>query len=260
MPNTAVDVVILTWNDGVLLDEAIRSVENSVGVETQIFVVDNGSTPPAEVPSHVHLIRSDTNLGVSAGRNRGIAAGKNEYVLILDSDAQLTPRALCSLMAPLIQDETIALTVPVFTDQEPEESAGRAPTLRRKLQRARNQTNLYEAMQRSDSDPYWDVDFGIGACQLFRRSTWTAVNGIDESFFYGPEDVDFCLRVKQQSGRVVQVQDSTVSHPPRRRFRGIATQRGIAHAWAIARFLWRHRQYDEHLPQSPDRSEAYAQQ
>lgn len=249
-----VDVVILTWNDGELLDKAIRSAQRSSGVEVEITVVDNGSSPSAEVPSGVHLIRSETNLGVAAGRNRGIAVGDNPYVLILDSDASLTPTALASLVDPLLADPTIAMTVPVFSGQLPEESAGLAPTLMRKINRVLNNTDRYESVERGETDIMWDVDFGIGACQLFRRSIWEAIDGIDESYFYGPEDVDFCLRVKQQSKRVVQVAQAEVLHPPRRRFRGLATRRGLAHAWAVTRFLWRHR-HGTSEPQASDKRE-----
>ena len=244
MSAPTIDVVILTWNDGELLAESIRSARESIGVDVRVIVVDNGSSPAAEVPEEALLIRSETNLGVAAGRNRGIAAGDNEFVLILDSDAALTSNALSELLAPLLNDETIAMAVPVYIDQEPEESAGLAPTLGRKIARVRNQTSMYGAVERTEDDPLWDVDFGIGACQLFRRSSWEQINGIDEAYFYGPEDADFCMRMKLVGGRVVQVGSALVDHPPRRRFRGLATKRGMAHAWAVARFLWRHRNFD----------------
>ena len=236
-----VDVVILTWNDGELLAHAIDSAHRSGGVETHVIVVDNGSEPAAVVPEGVQLIRSEVNLGVAAGRNRGIAAGSSPYVLILDSDAALTPDALSQLLKPLADDPSIAMTVPTFTDQTPEESAGLAPTLERKVARVRNKTNGYEPVARTKNDDQWDVDFGIGACQLFSRRAWEEVDGIDETYFYGPEDVDFCLRMQSEVGRIVQVRDAVVDHPPRRRFRGLATKRGMAHAWAVTRFLWRHR-------------------
>lgn len=251
-----IDVVILTWNDGALLDDAIASVDNSLDVSTNIYVVDNGSDPAAVVPAHVHLIRSEHNLGVAGGRNRGIAAGSAPYVLILDSDAALQPRSLQRLLEPIVTDASIAMTVPVFADQQPEESAGRAPTLRRKTDRVLNRTNTYEAVTRSGDARSWDVDFGIGACQLFPRTAWEAVGGIDESYFYGPEDVDFCLRVQDDVGRVVQVADAVVDHPPRRIHRGLATKGGMAHAWAVTRFLWRHRDRDDRSARAAESTRA----
>ena len=192
-----VDVVILTWNDGAVLDGAVASAVAQQGVCTHVTVVDNGSTSPARVgDGRVRLIRSIENLGVGRGRNRGVAACTAPFVCFLDSDARLHPGALAQLLAPLLEDETIGLSAPVYAGQPPTASAGRAPTLLRKLQRALNRTELYEATPAQGTGRYWDVDFAIGACQLFRRTAFDAIGGLDGSAPFGPEDVDFCLRLQ----------------------------------------------------------------
>ena len=242
----AVDVVILTWNDGELLTRAIESTLSSVGVAPEVTVVDNGSEPPAAVPPGVRLIRNERNAGVAAGRNQGIAAGSAPIVCLLDSDAELTPTALSTLVQELTASAA-DLVVPVFDGQPPEASAGRAPTLGRKLQRMTGRTAVYRpsdgqaAVATVDRPRSWPVEFGIGACQVFRRERWEAVGGIDESFFYGPEDVDFCLRLIDDGGEIRQVAGAPVLHPPRRRHRKPVNAAGLRHAGAIVRYLIRHR-------------------
>lgn len=236
----AVDVVILTWNDGERLQVAMESALSSVDVDAHVIVVDNGSEPPAVVPDGVQLLRNEANRGVAPARNQGARAGERELICFLDSDARLHPDALARLAAPLEADPSIVLTAPVFTDQEPEASGGRAPTLVRKGMRVLNLTSSYERVA-DLSREQWDVDFGIGACQLFRRAAFDAVGGLDESYFYGPEDLDFCLRLREQGGRIVQVRDARVDHPPRRRFKKPFSKRGIQHGWAVLRHHWRHR-------------------
>ena len=131
-----VDVVILTWNDGALLGDAVSSAVDQTGVDATVIVVDNGSDPPATVDDpRVRTIRCRENVGVGGGRNVGTAVGSAEFVCFLDSDARLLPGTLAALVAPLVDDPTIALSAPVFTGQRPVESAGRAPTLRRKIAR-----------------------------------------------------------------------------------------------------------------------------
>jgi len=241
----AVDVVIITWNDGEVLVEAIASAIASSGVEVRLVVVDNGSSPPAEVDG-VDMIRNSTNRGVAVARNQGARAGSNDYVCFLDSDARLHQESLLRLVQPLIEDETIGLAAPVFAGQEPGASAGRAPTFGRKVMRVLNVTSTYESTSTSSSGR-WDIDFAIGACQLFRRTAFEAVGGLDESYFYGPEDVDFCLRLREAGWRLVQVADAPVEHPPRRRNRQLLTRRGLRHAWAVCRHLWRHRGFDRRV-------------
>jgi len=242
MTTPAVDVVILTWNDGALLATAVDSALAQVGVEPVVTVIDNGSTPPAVVDDpRVRLVRSEVNLGVGGGRNRGTALGTARFVCFLDSDAVLHPGALASLLAPLVDDATVGLTAPVFTGQRPEASGGRAPTLWRKVLRGLNRTDVYETTPGQGDGPSWDVDFTIGACQVFRREAYDAVGGLDASASFGPEDVDFCLRLQGAGWRVLQVAGAGCDHPPRRAFKGLASARGLRHAGAVVRHLWRHR-------------------
>jgi GT2 family glycosyltransferase len=238
-----VDVVVLTWNDGVKLDPAVSSALASADVHVRVVVVDNGSEPPATVPDdpRVRLVRNQVNRGVAAGRNQGVALGEAPLVCLLDSDAQLHPAALSTMAARLLDDPGVALVVPTYMGQSPEASAGKAPSGLRKIARGLNLRDDYAAVPRNPLDRWWDVEFGIGACQLFRRKAYAAVNGIDESWFYGPEDVDFCLRLRAADHRVVQVADELCDHPPRRRFRRVLTRRGLDHSVAIAAYLWRHR-------------------
>lgn len=257
-----VDVVILTWNDGPLLGAAVRSALQSEGVGVAVTVVDNGSDLPLDLPDdpRIRVLRNADNRGVAAGRNQGIRWGSAPWVCILDSDACLEPRSLASMIAAAADDA--AIVGPVFAGQRPEESAGRSPTLGLKVRRVLGLTDTYAAGPgarpnegltaatettgaSAPSDPPdgpRDVDFVIGACQLVRRVAWQTIGGIDERYFYGPEDIDFCLRMREAGWRIQQVPVS-VEHPPRRRNRNVFTRRGVRHAGAVARHLWRHRRF-----------------
>ena len=242
-----VDVVILTWNDGELLAAAVDSALASTGVEVNVIVVDNGSEPPATVldDPRVTLVRNAANRGVAPGRNQGAAVGAAPFVCFLDSDARLLPSTLQLLQEPLAADPGVALSAPVFTGQPAEASAGRAPTLSDKALRVLDVRSTYRTV--AGGGPWWDVDFAIGACQLVRRTDFEAVGGLDETYFYGPEDVDLCLRLREAGRRVVQVAGAGCHHPPRRRNRKILTRRGMQHATAVCRHLWRHRGFSRRV-------------
>lgn len=181
------------------------------------------------------LLHNAENRGVAAARNQGVAAGDAPYVLLLDSDAELAPGCLDALLAVLEADPSIALAAPVFTDQEPEASGGRAPSLGRKIARGLGLTASYRGVHRHRTERCWDVEFAIGACQLVRRSAWAQVGGLDERYFYGPEDLDFCLRLRAAGQRVVQVAGAGCVHPPRRRHRSLFRSGGLRHAHALLR-------------------------
>ena len=238
-----IDVVILAWNDGDQLDDAVVSALMSERIDIEVIVVDNGSDHPVTMSdSRVRVLRNDVNRGVAPARNQGVRATSADMVCLLDSDARLASGCLRELAAAM-DDTSIAVAVPVFAGQDAAASAGLAPTFWRKLLRLCNLRTDY-ASTRSDARGYaWDVDFGIGACQLIRRSAFDAVGGLDERYFYGPEDVDFCLRLGAAGWRIRQVRDASCEHPARRRSRGLLTRRGLAHANAVIHHLWRHRRH-----------------
>ena len=133
-----VDVVILTWNDGELLDSAVESALRAAsGVDRVVTVVDNGSDAaggvaterPADPQRGESRRRAGSQPWASAGRFRA-------FVCVLDSDARLHPGALAQLARAPPRRSTIGLPAPVFTDQRPEASAGSAPTLADKVRRA----------------------------------------------------------------------------------------------------------------------------
>lgn len=237
----SIDVVVLTWDDEAEMHRAVGSALASRQAHVRVIVVDNGSDPPASVTAdpRVTLHRSGSNLGVAQGRNVGAAIGHAPLVCFLDSDAVLDPDCLGRLSGAMA-DAGIALAAPVFAGQPAEASAGRAPGLLRKLARAVNLTDRY-ASAGPVAGSMWDVEVAIGACQLVRRTAFDEVGGFDERYFYGPEDIDLCLRLAGEGHRIVQVRQAICHHEPRRTSRRLLTRRGAAHAVALARHLWRHR-------------------
>ncbi len=233
-----VDVVVLTWNDGDLLDAAVESALRSTGVDVRVVVVDNGSDPPAKVThdERVTLQRNPDNRGVAAGRNQGAAAGDAAYVCFLDSDARLAPDCLAALVAGVADDPRCAMAGPVFTGQAPQASAGLGPSVARKAARGLGLTASYRPVRRRGGQSRWEVDFAIGACQLWRRSAFDEVGGFDEGYFYGPEDIDACRRLRRSGRGVVQVAAARCDHPPRRRHRRLITGPGLRHGLALARY------------------------
>lgn len=238
-----IDVVTLTWNDGDLLERSVAATLASTGVEVTVTVVDNASDPAATVPTdpRVRFIRNPTNRGVRA-RNQGVTKGDGPYLAFVDSDARVHPDTLALLWAALDANPDAAVAAPVFDGQAPEESAGSAPTLARKLARLAGLTRTYRG-HRDPAALAWDVDFAVSACWVLRRQAFQSLGGLDEAYFYGPEDVDFCLRARLADWRILQVPVAGCHHPPRRRFRRPLSKAGSRHALALAHHLWRHRRF-----------------
>jgi glycosyltransferase involved in cell wall biosynthesis len=95
-----VSVIIPTYNRAWVLKEAIDSVLAQEFKDFELIVVDDGSTDnTGEILDSYEqdiLVVRQSNQGVSAARNRGIAAAAGRLVAFLDSDDLWLPRKLSS--------------------------------------------------------------------------------------------------------------------------------------------------------------------
>lgn len=113
-------ILIVTWNTRDLLVRCLEAVQASatgLGIETETIVVDNGSTDgSAEVvrsrfPS-VRLITNDRNRGYALANNQAYAVSHGDQLLLLNTDASLTPEALRALLGTLRAPGAAAGAVP----------------------------------------------------------------------------------------------------------------------------------------------------
>lgn len=96
-----VSVIIPTYNYARYLPSALRSLQLQTHANWECLVVDDGSTDDtaavvgrtATRDPRVRYVAQD-NLGMSAARNRGIAAASGTYIQFLDADDALQARKL----------------------------------------------------------------------------------------------------------------------------------------------------------------------
>jgi glycosyltransferase involved in cell wall biosynthesis len=101
-----VSIIIPCYRQGRFLGEAIESVLNQTHHNHEIIVVDDGSpdntSQIALRYAGVRLIRQE-NQGLSAARNGGIRESHGEFLVFLDADDRLLPRALESGLTCMAQ-------------------------------------------------------------------------------------------------------------------------------------------------------------
>ncbi len=93
-----VSVIIPTYNRGWIIGEAVDSVLAQEYPNTELIVVDDGSTDATDAVlaaygDRIRLLRQK-NRGVSAARNAGIRAAAGELIAFLDSDDLWLPAKL----------------------------------------------------------------------------------------------------------------------------------------------------------------------
>ncbi len=133
----AVSVVIPTWNRAASVRRAIDSVLAQDFTDLEVIVVDDASTDDTAqavrgiADGRVRLLEQPVNQGVSAARNRGIAAARAPLIAFLDSDDIWLPGKLSRQVA--LMDASPGRVGMVYTGIEnrtPDGARSEAPTWR----------------------------------------------------------------------------------------------------------------------------------
>lgn len=246
-------VIVLTWNSGEVIEACLTSLAQGLtSFLHEVIVVDNGSedqtlTVVRDRYPWVRVLKNTVNRGVAAGRNQGLRAAEGEYFIFLDDDTVVQPRALDQLIVYMDEHGDVGLCGPQLID-----GAGKLhlscrlfPTISDKCAR-RLPFAFARQLRRTTEMADWDhaatrdVDYMIGACQVIRRTALMDVGFLDEQIFYGPEDVDFCLRLQQVGWRVVYHPEAVVSHLERRITRSFFSRLSYLHMRGLLYYFRKH--------------------
>ncbi len=131
-------VVIPAYNYGHVVARAVDSACSQPGDDYEVLVIDDGSTDNTpevlagltEKYANLRVIRQ-TNAGLAAVRNRGVAESQGDYLIFLDADDAFESEALTVFRAAVNEYPEagllIAPTISVFPDGR--EQRGKAPVV-----------------------------------------------------------------------------------------------------------------------------------
>ena len=217
--NTA--VIILNWNGCDMMRKFLPSVISNTP-EAEIVVADNGSTDDSlkllseEFPT-VKVLAFSENYGFAEGYNRAIEAVQNEYVVLLNSDVEVTENWLAPMLGYMSAHPEVAACQPKllsYIDRQKFEYAGAAGGYLDKYGYPFCRGRIFGTLE-SDTGQYddiADIHWATGACLLVRRDIYIDCGGLDSRFFAHNEEIDLCWRMRLYGYRVVCLPDSVVYH------------------------------------------------
>ncbi|WP_026851725.1 glycosyltransferase family 2 protein [Glaciibacter superstes] len=193
-----VGVVVLTQGTRPQdLERGIRSLLAQRGVSLDIICVGNGWQPTG-LPAGVRSLGLPTNLGIPAGRNRGVSQVAGECLFFLDDDASIPdPGFLIEAIGTLRDDPSIGLLQPRVVD----------PTGTASPRRWVPRILKGKATRSSAVFSVWE-----GAV-LLPRAVFDATGGWAEPFFYAHEGIELAWRVWDQGRRTWYAGDLVANHP-----------------------------------------------
>lgn len=227
-----ISIVFITWKMKDLLDVCLTSLYKfTEGISFEVIVIDNNSQDGTiemienKFPNII-LIKNSENKGVAPARNQGLSIVKGKYVLILDADMELQENSVEKLYRFMEENKDCGLVGAKLIDSDGnlQSSCKRFPTLLAFLFRRLEQFELiknsktlrFHTMQDWDHKTVKDVDYVIGACQFYRKDVIDKIGFYDDKIFYGPEDIDFCIRVWHAGWKVYYYPFTNIFHHEQR--------------------------------------------
>ena len=115
-----ITIYITNYNYGNFIQDAIESVISQEGVDFELLIIDDGSTDNSK--DIIERYRSVENVTIIYQKNKGLNVTNNvaldlargKYIMRLDADDYLAPKALKKLSAELDADEEMGLVFPDY--------------------------------------------------------------------------------------------------------------------------------------------------
>lgn len=218
MSSLSITVIVVSCGFDALLKHCLESLNRALKAANNkdghaVVVVDNASEAPYSrdemTALGARLIRFDRHRSFAKANNVAAKSCPNDGYLLLNNDVFLAEDAITSMLRVmdrqrnagicgsrlLFPDGAIQHCGVVFGEAE----AGPYHIYRKKANHlAPRGDREYQAV--------------TGACMLVKREVWEELSGLDESYPFGLEDIDFCLRARQRGWRIFCCNDTDSLH------------------------------------------------
>ena len=209
---SGVVALIVNYESGDRLRRCVDAVLSGERPPERVLVVDNGSRDGSidGLPSTVDVISLPDNPGYGAAIRAGMAASDEAFVLTLNPDVEVEPRALAAAHQALESDPgagSVAMTVVQASDPQRLDATGIGITSRG------GQINWdHGLLLNAAASVPKDVLGPLGGAALWRRSALDAIGGFATHFFLYWEDMDVALRLNRAGYTCPSVPESIARH------------------------------------------------
>jgi GT2 family glycosyltransferase len=206
-----ISVVMPVYNAEGLLDECLRALRASEGLDFELVVVDDSSTDRSREIAATHgcrVIPSGGRLGPGRARNLGAEAAQGDILFFVDSDVMVRPDTLTRLVEAF-RDPTLDGVVAV-----------QAPRMRHRnaCSRYKNLWMYYTYARRAGED----VPLFYTTAAAIRRKTFADSGGFDANYVDpNIEDTDFGQKLARLGYRIRILPDLEVEHVKGYNLRGL---------------------------------------
>lgn len=224
-------VIILNWNGEAMLRRYLPSVIQFTQIEgVEIVVADNGSNDTSLEflrSQPVRIIELGENYGFAEGYNRAIEQVESKYVVLLNSDVEVTPNWLDTLLNYARTHEEVAAIQPKILSWQSKEDALKSGSTEILFEHAGAAGGLIDVLgypycrgrfmshveyDHGQYDDIVPIFWASGACLFINREIYQKSGGLDAHFFAHQEEIDLCWRLNSQGYTIVVLPQSVIYH------------------------------------------------
>ena len=197
MQNPTFSVIIVNYNGGHYLHDAVQSLTQQTFRDFELIVLDNASTDGSadtldlsEFPS-ARLVKMDDNLGFAAANNLGARLAKGRWLALLNPDAVAAPDWLHQVvLANRRHPECRVFASAQYNAQDPDKIDGAGDAYLIMGVPWRGGYGHHRTAMPGEGECFSPC----GAAAIMDRELFLTHNGFDERFFCYCEDVDLGFR------------------------------------------------------------------
>ncbi len=224
LSDSLVSILILNWNGGTQLRQAIESVFSQTHRNVELVLVDNGSEDGSIEPvaslfstdKRLRIIRNDNNLGYCGGMNVGIRACQGEFILGMNPDVVLEKDFIEQILKPF-SDPQVGMAAPLAVRSSNTAVIDSVGTVCFKHLFA---TAHRAGQARGVTEEPSEVFGVIGAYSMYRKKmleelSYSGKNGkeyFDEDFFTYYDEHDLQIRARWLGWRCMYVPSARATH------------------------------------------------
>jgi hypothetical protein len=250
-----VSIIIVNWNGLEDTSECLESLKKITFPNYEVILVDNNSTENDDrvlgdkFADYIHVIENDKNYGFAGGANIGMryamANSKPDYILLLNNDTIVDSNFLACLVEAAESQKSIGIV------------GGKICFLRepKQIQIVWGKTNLWNWQIFSHTPPYSslhrtidkgqydytrEADWVSGCCILIKKDVINKIGLLEESYFGGWDDTDYCLCAKKAGFAILYTHRAQIWHKNAQSFNKVNSYRAYLDTRNRFIFMKRH--------------------
>jgi GT2 family glycosyltransferase len=213
-------IIVPVFNKAALTRQCLETIRPTLegAGEGEIIVIDNASSD--DTPEMLRafpwarIVRNDVNLGFAGANNQGARMAHGRFLVLLNNDTLAQPGWLAAMLAAAREPQVGAVGAKLLFPSGLLQHAGvlTAPVRFGSLGVLPYHDLFGEKADAGPANRRRELNVVTGACLVTPKALYEELGGLDEGYWNGYEDVDYCFKVVERGLKVVYEPKAVLTH------------------------------------------------